>query len=162
MRVLVDAGANVNLQDKYGRSPLHAASDSGRLDVVRVLVDAGADVNLQDANGSSALHYASDKGHVDVARVLVDAGADVNLQDRRSSSALHAACYSGDEARVRVPLGALTAQSVTSNAIAESVQAEALRDIAVGPAAVRFGCCVPWCIFGPLWRSPARVAPSTL
>ena len=42
---LVRAGADVNLQDKNGFTPLHGAAQQHMLDVARIVVDAGAEIN---------------------------------------------------------------------------------------------------------------------
>ncbi len=73
---LVEHGADAAAQNRYGRIPLHRASERGHLDVARFLVERGADVAAQDKDESTPLHRASEGGHLDVARFLVEHGAD--------------------------------------------------------------------------------------
>ena len=76
VRLLVNAGTDVNATEKNGSTALHAAASSGHRDVVRVLLDAGADLG---AGGDwTPLHDAVSGGHRGVARLLLDAGANVN------------------------------------------------------------------------------------
>ena len=72
---LLKAGADVNHQNKFGKTALMFASLGERLDVVRELIKAGADVNLQDNRGWTALGYAYYRGHLEIVEVLIEAGA---------------------------------------------------------------------------------------
>src|SRR5207237_2637120 len=47
-KILLAAGANVNLQNAWGGTALQWAADAGILEVVQALVKAGANVNLGD------------------------------------------------------------------------------------------------------------------
>jgi ankyrin repeat protein len=53
-RVLVDAGANVNLRDKHGRTPVYYARG---LDVAKLLVESGAKLDNTDRIGVSPYRY---------------------------------------------------------------------------------------------------------
>lgn len=41
-----------------GKTPLHAAAESGDLDTVKTLVSSGNDVNVKDGHGWTPFHYA--------------------------------------------------------------------------------------------------------
>ena len=97
VRLLLDAGADRNLQNRFGQTALIRASCEGHVEIVRSLLDARADKNLQNILGGTALMHASGKGHIEVLRLLLDAGADKNLRDcgdrnalMHASSAAHA------------------------------------------------------------------------
>ena len=99
LRVLLDAGADVNPQGNAG-TPLHAAvAYNTNLAIVpaitRVLLDAGADVNAQDLLGFTPLHLATFRTRPDptVVEALLDAGADVNAQDLLGFTPLHLATF---------------------------------------------------------------------
>ena len=60
VRTLINYGADINAQDRLGRTPLMHALDSG-LDVltkVQLLLDAGADIRIKDSKGWMALDHA--------------------------------------------------------------------------------------------------------
>lgn len=79
VRALRDAGADVEIRDSYGRTPLYAASVAGHIDVVRFLVrEAGADVCAVDCENRSVLWACCAVRRIDIAAVLLEA-RDCNL-----------------------------------------------------------------------------------
>ncbi len=60
LQMLIQAGANVNVADSKGGTPLMEACREGigMADVVRALIEAGADVNAKDNDGKTALDMA--------------------------------------------------------------------------------------------------------
>ena len=78
VKILLEAGADVDAVDSDQSSPLHFASKSSSVPVVKVLLEAGADVNALNCSQSSPLHYAS-KRNPAVLPVLLEAGAKVNV-----------------------------------------------------------------------------------
>ena len=100
VRLLIEAGANVNAQSRevdapesydewaqgsvvYAEIPrgrltaLHFAAREGQLEAAQALIDGGADLNAVDAEGTNALRYATLNDHLDVAALLREAGAGV-------------------------------------------------------------------------------------
>jgi hypothetical protein len=55
---LLSAGADIDLQDKNGASPLHRAVRTRCSAAVRALLDAGADSTLRNKSGSTPFHLA--------------------------------------------------------------------------------------------------------
>lgn len=58
LRLLLDHGADVNIYDRHGNTPLHMALLASRSDVVRILLDAGANPFAEDPVGESCLDQA--------------------------------------------------------------------------------------------------------
>lgn len=80
-KLLIEAGAEVNLVDYFGgNTPLLTACVGGCGDCIRLLLDAGADVNVTDDHECTALYKACWDGECDLecVKLLVEAGADVN------------------------------------------------------------------------------------
>ncbi|KAI8944701.1 ankyrin repeat-containing domain protein [Xylaria longipes] len=84
--------ANSNTGNQLGVSPLHLASFSGNVGIMKLLLQAGADPELQMKSGWASLHLASYHGHNEVARLLLEEGAriDVLQQDGFSPLSLSA------------------------------------------------------------------------
>jgi ankyrin repeat protein len=106
VRLLLDKGADVNVQcGQYGNA-LQAASYGGHEAVVRLLLSKDADVNAQGGMYGNALQAASAGGHEHeaVVRLLLDKDADVNAQGGHYGNALQAASAKGHKAVVRLLL----------------------------------------------------------
>jgi uncharacterized protein len=76
VKLLLDAGANVNAQEaNKGTALIYAASNKSiapqtRAEIVRLLLDKGADKSLKDNKGKTALDWAKESGHKDTAEIL--------------------------------------------------------------------------------------------
>jgi ankyrin repeat protein len=97
LQMLLDRGADVNVEGGHYGSALQAASAGGHNKVVQMLLDRGADVNVHGDYYRSALQAASAGGHEKVVQMLLDRGADVNAQGGEYGSALQAAIVGGNE-----------------------------------------------------------------
>ncbi|MCY3986281.1 MAG: ankyrin repeat domain-containing protein, partial [Candidatus Dadabacteria bacterium] len=80
VRNLINEGADINFQNKFGRTALIISSEKGYLEIVKILVDAGADVNFQNKFGQTSLIRASREGHLEIVKTLIQARANLNLQ----------------------------------------------------------------------------------
>jgi len=74
LNVLLEKGANPNLADSYGMTPLIAAINRNQLQNIKVLIDHGANVNLADKRGETPLAAARRLGYVDSANLLLQNG----------------------------------------------------------------------------------------
>ena len=93
VRLLIeDYGADVNVLDEAGYSPLHLASKYGFIDIMHILIEHGSLVNFRIATNNSQIYsFVADvmteplslcleNNHIDCARLLLFSGADVNQQ----------------------------------------------------------------------------------
>lgn len=77
MKVLIDNGANVDIVDKDGESPLFLASrNESMIEVVKLLLDAGADPNKKAKDGWTCLMMSARNGDYETTKALLDAKAD--------------------------------------------------------------------------------------
>jgi len=75
VKVLVQAGAGVDVTNNYGNTPLHKAAYSGNLEVCKYLVEDGkASVNKTADNSLSPLIFATDMNHTAVIAYLKSKG----------------------------------------------------------------------------------------
>lgn len=95
--LLVHAGANIFLQDQYGRSPLHfAAACSAGVDAVNALCEVDETIiDLQDYAGNTALHTAAEYGNHEVLLSLLQTAADPTVENSHGLTALSVAQEQG-------------------------------------------------------------------
>ena len=86
---LLNAGTDVNDQNKWGRTPLSFAAGNENPAVVKRLLQADADVNAGSKSGSTPLFFAAWNENPAVVRLLLKAGADVNARNNDRKTALH-------------------------------------------------------------------------
>jgi ankyrin repeat protein len=106
--LLLDAGAEPNVRDGQGRSPLYWAAATGHAEVVELLLARGADVHLGARSGDTPLVVAAQNGHERVVQSLLEHGADPALR-ADDALALEAARENGHAEVVRL-LTAATAE----------------------------------------------------
>jgi ankyrin repeat protein len=85
VRVLLELGADVTTQNKYGLTPLHLTSQA---EVGQILLERRANVVAQSDSGWTPLHMVSRRGHAEVASVLLKYGGDVSIQNDRGLTPL--------------------------------------------------------------------------
>lgn len=96
LECLMDFGADPNLPDLQGCSPLQYVKD---IDCCRLLVSHGACVNARDSAGCTALHKAcSGSDDISVAQCLLSSGADINAATGNCGTALMHASLKGNAA----------------------------------------------------------------
>jgi ankyrin repeat protein len=90
VRLLLDAGADVNEAAPDATTPLLAAAHNLRADVAAALLERGANANAADISGLTPLHAAVWKhvGQVGLVQDLVAHGADPNARAKRPPRAL--------------------------------------------------------------------------
>ncbi|KAL4657022.1 ankyrin repeat domain-containing protein 50-like [Arapaima gigas] len=105
VQLLLSRGADPELMDSQGQTPLILAARQGYVNVVLALLDwaarSGPDgarmVNHADSEGWTALRSAAWGGHVEMVCMLLDAGAEVDGCDSEGRTALRAAAWGGHE-----------------------------------------------------------------
>src|SRR5215204_7265974 len=64
---LLKAGADVNVKEGDGITPLHFAAFNGHTAIAEQLIADGAEVDVKDCYGRTPLHLAASKGHSGLA-----------------------------------------------------------------------------------------------
>ncbi|KAK3318111.1 ankyrin repeat-containing domain protein, partial [Apodospora peruviana] len=66
----------INHRDGDGNTPLHCATERGKIEAVRFLIDRGADISCRDCDDLSPLCFAAARNHHDKIVLLLKRGAD--------------------------------------------------------------------------------------
>lgn len=101
-------GANIDGQNKEGKSPLFRAAQSGHAEAVSLLIRAGANINAKNTKNEITAVMAATLGcREEVVKTLINAGADVNIQRKDpADTPLHVALWLGNEKIVKMLLEA--------------------------------------------------------
>jgi len=81
LRLLLQRGAIVDAEDKFGWTALQLAARFGYGDVVGELIANGADIHKEGFQGWTAWYYARREGHTRVERLLRRCGAKVDAKE---------------------------------------------------------------------------------
>ncbi|RMJ17989.1 hypothetical protein CDV36_002269 [Fusarium kuroshium] len=87
VRLLLNAGAAVDIRDHTSNTPLHNAVTAESVEIVLLILRFGADVDARNRQGRAPLHLALSQPCV--INALVDNGADASLQDEKGDTPLH-------------------------------------------------------------------------
>jgi ankyrin repeat protein len=105
-RELIRAGADSNLSEPDGTTPLLWAVYNSSPELVQLLLDAGADPNIANSLGISPLLQASRYGNAGMVSALVASGAKVADAQSATESPLMAAARAGNVDAVQTLLDA--------------------------------------------------------
>lgn len=111
VRILLNAEADVEAQDRKGATPLfHAASvrfeRQSKRGILNLLIERGAKVNARNTALGTPLITAASKGLEGTVESLLEAGAEIDAQNKDGQTALHAAIvgsyssYDGAQSRI--------------------------------------------------------------
>ena len=104
---MLQYGAETDLRNHRGGSPLHIAACQGSVAIAAALLDAGADKEARMVNGRSPLHLAVINGNVDVVMLLLRNQAFTEHCDRsRGQTPLSEAAEYGLAPTIRILLEA--------------------------------------------------------
>ena len=93
IKLIIEAGADVNSKTNSGWTLLHMASANGHVSIVKMLIEAGSYINAITDSGWTALHEASCSGNEENVKLLIEAGADVNAKTYSERTPLFWALY---------------------------------------------------------------------
>ena len=108
VRLLLDSGADPNLRDNEGKTPLTRLTSppagrfylarrwwnptpADRRDAAILLFDAGCDPAIKDGHGRAAIHYAATNGYLGALEVIVDRGGESEVLDEMGCTPLERA-----------------------------------------------------------------------
>lgn len=99
-RILLENGADLNVQAKYGQTALTWAARNGYESTARAIVEHGADPNLREQDHRHALSLAAEPGHESIVRLLLDKTL-VGINDRGTNGRT-ALCWAASNGHLTV------------------------------------------------------------
>ena len=69
-KLLIEAGAEVNVLQSSRISPLHLAAQQGNIDLIILLLEQGAHIGIRNDLGQTASDLAAEKGFHEIAEIL--------------------------------------------------------------------------------------------
>jgi ankyrin repeat protein len=80
VKILVEAGVNINKKNTDGNTALMCATRINNLEIVKYLVEAGAEINIV-SKYNNAINVAINNNYLEIVKYLVEHGADINLKN---------------------------------------------------------------------------------
>jgi len=81
VQMLLAEGANPNIRNDYGATPMSVASEHGIHSIMQALLDAGGDAESPNSEGQTLLMAVARTGNTDTASLLLGKGANVNAKE---------------------------------------------------------------------------------
>ena len=78
---MIEKGANLNIQNKNGNTPLNLAIFNSK-NIAILLIEKGANLDIQDYRGNTPLHDAIAYELEDISRLLIEKGADFTFKNK--------------------------------------------------------------------------------
>jgi len=78
--ILLQYGADANIQDDRRLTPLHYSALEGNFSVSKLLIESGCKVNMRDNEDKTPLYLAVQNKHEHVVKLLLESNADVNMR----------------------------------------------------------------------------------
>ncbi|XP_011403405.1 PREDICTED: ankyrin-3-like [Amphimedon queenslandica] len=91
-RVLLEMGADPNIGDYFGYTPLCNAARYGRAETVELLLRQGVDPGVKTHAGHTAIHLAALHGQAEVVKVMISKNADLLFPKSSSPSESSVPC----------------------------------------------------------------------
>jgi len=111
--------------ERVPMTPLQAAVESGREDVVTLLLDKGARVNLVPSRGEYGNPLQAAAANPDMARLLLARGADINAVGGKYGTALQASLVGNSDAVIKMLLDAGADPFIEGGHYGSAIQAAA-------------------------------------
>ena len=78
---MLEKGANPNVQNKEGNTPLHIATQKALTETIQNLLEKGANPNVQNNEGNTPLHIATQKALTETIKNLLEKGANKTIEN---------------------------------------------------------------------------------
>ncbi|XP_057661221.1 uncharacterized protein LOC130896874 [Diorhabda carinulata] len=96
IKLLLDHGHRIDIEDKSGNTLLHYACKLNAIDVIKILLDKNHNLHIINAKGESPLHVSIDSGSTESTKLLLSGVENNNVVDREGNTLLHYAVRKND------------------------------------------------------------------
>ena len=93
VKALLEAGANINIKDRQGRTPLADCIREGHRELALMLIEAGGGLEYDEATAAGELCELARCGDVEKMRLILDGKSDPNAADYDKRTCLHLAAF---------------------------------------------------------------------
>lgn len=69
-KMLIEAGAHVNVRQNLNITPMHLAVQYGNIDLIILLLEHGADISIRNDSGQNPSDVAAEKGFSEISAIL--------------------------------------------------------------------------------------------
>ncbi len=141
IKVLLDAGVNVNIKDMNGYSALQWSIFFQHDDLIELLITRGANVNDKFKGDIPPLVFSAKHGLKNAVRMLIKYGAKVNMTDHSGKSALMYAAEKGDRETTEflidngADINAKTKNGITVLSLASKKSSDAVMSLLIAKGA---------------------------
>ena len=92
MKILLERGANSNIPDNFGRTPLLLACSSYHKEIVQLLLDYGGDMKISDNHGDTPFLLSI----FEIMKILMKNNSNINVCEKNDWKRFHKACFYGE------------------------------------------------------------------
>jgi len=89
--LLIEKGADVNIKNYKGATPLQAAANNNFIEIAKLLIENGANINSKDKDGWTPLYAAFSSNSIEAMILLIEEGADINAKNKKGNTVLYEA-----------------------------------------------------------------------
>ena len=102
MEILVDKGADVNMQDSTGCTAVWHAVDTNQIGIARACLEApSCDVSAENTLKLTPLYAAALHGNIDILTMIVNRGSIIDSKQLQGATALFVPCVTGSYATTK-------------------------------------------------------------
>lgn len=81
LKKMLDMGADPNIQDSNGWTPLHYSSELGDIEAVKILLSSKAIIDCYSNNKKTPLHFAASHNYGDIVKYILEKASAMNFQE---------------------------------------------------------------------------------
>ncbi len=102
VRKCLQDGIDINSQENFCCTALHAATNGGKKNVTEFLIGRGANIDARDTSGMTPLYYAAIHNCEYIVDLLLSKGADVNAKHEYNFVLLNYAIWDGSKDAIKL------------------------------------------------------------